>query len=576
MAARVIADPLALACTVSRGRRRSFTLNLAYLPCPAVVRELAEGLARLVHPHGELNAWTTLMHYRRGIAQLSRFLHQAGFTGGVGELSKGQLIEFWLAHPTATERLTRAMLRAFDEQAGALRPEVREYLGGPALRPVKFKPGKPYAPYSDTEWDQLRRCCESIVAEAIADQKAALAEARTGQDPRVGGWEPMANRLWLMQRRGPMTGDQADAYLAVRRGQAWTWGPPLEAVRRLFPTMRVALAFRLLLGMTSGIVPDGLDHLQLGDVEWAGDATVLLEYVKGRTRRESVNLPAEAVRVLRRWLEFSALLRSFAPPAHRSALWLAYTPSRTTFHVPRFSWHATTTFVREEGLVGDDGKPLRIHKSRIRTTFQQRRDKSTWTGRTTIDPNHSARVEGNHYLTPVTPGQRDALESIMESAQSDLLGKASASLVLSTDDDLVRAAAELPGRVEHLQLTDAVVRELVGGERDVFSAACSDQLAGLHGPKGTPCPARPWVCLLCPLAVFAPRHAPNLLRLKAFFARQFRQMLVPQFMTVFGQYAHRLDHDILPRFAPAVLAAAAAEVSNHDDELPLRPEETTS
>jgi hypothetical protein len=81
---------------------------------------------------------------------------------------------------------------------------------------------------------------------------------------------------------------------------------------------------------------------------------------------------------------------------------------------------------------------------------------------------------------------------------------------------------------------------------------------------------------LCPLAVFAPRHAPNLLRLRAFFARQFRQMPVSQFIAVFGPYLQRLDADILPRFAPAVLAAAANEVSDRDDELPLRPEESTS
>jgi hypothetical protein len=116
----------------------------------------------------------------------------------------------------------------------------------------------------------------------------------------------------------------------------------------------------------------------------------------------------------------------------------------------------------------------------------------------------------------------------------------------------------------------------VGGQRDVFTAACADQLAGQHGPKGTPCPARPWVCLLCPLAVFAPRHAANLLRLKAFFARQFQQMPLPQFMAVFGAYAHRLDADILPRFAPALLTNAAVEVRDRDDELPLRPEEATS
>src|ERR1700754_3549132 len=127
-----------------------------------------------------------------------------------------------------------------------------------------------------------------------------------------------------------------------------------------------------------------------------------------------------------------------------------------------------------------------------------------------------------------------------------------------------------------MNLDDAAIAALVGGQRDVFTAACADQLAGLHGPAGSPCPARPWVCLLCPLAVFAPRHAPNLLRLKAFFARQFRQMPVSHFMAVFGAYAHRLDADILPRFSPAVLAAAVIEVGDRDDELPLRPEETTS
>jgi hypothetical protein len=108
----------------------------------------------------------------------------------------------------------------------------------------------------------------------------------------------------------------------------------------------------------------------------------------------------------------------------------------------------------------------------------------------------------------------------------------------------------------------------------VFTAACGDQLAGLHGPKGKPCPARPWVCLLCPLAVFAPRHAANLLRLKAFFSRQWRQMPAAQFMAVFGPYAARISQ-VLDRFDPSGLAAAAQMVAGTDDEIPLRPEELT-
>lgn len=120
-----------------------------------------------------------------------------------------------------------------------------------------------------------------------------------------------------------------------------------------------------------------------------------------------------------------------------------------------------------------------------------------------------------------------------------------------------------------------MIAELAGGTRDVFTAACGDRLSGLHGPAGKPCPARPWVCLLCPLAVFAPRHAVNLLRLKAFFSRQWRQMPAAHFMAVFGPYAARIDQ-VLNLFDPAALASASALVAGTDDEIPLRPEELTS
>ncbi len=64
----------------------------------------------------------------------------------------------------------------------------------------------------------------------------------------------------------------------------------------------------------------------------------------------------------------------------------------------------------------------------------------------------------------------------------------------------------MPGGV--LNLDDATIAGLLSGEQDVFTAACADPLSGLHGPAGKPCPARPWVCLLCPLAVFTPPGTP--------------------------------------------------------------------
>jgi hypothetical protein len=72
-----------------------------------------------------------------------------------------------------------------------------------------------------------------------------------------------------------------------------------------------------------------------------------------------------------------------------------------------------------------------------------------------------------------------------------------------------------------------------------------------------------------------PRHAANLLRLRAFFARQYRQMTTAEFVAVFGPYADHLDREVLPAFPPVVLEAAAAAVADTDDQIPVRPEEMT-
>jgi hypothetical protein len=173
------------------------------------------------------------------------------------------------------------------------------------------------------------------------------------------------------------------------------------------------------------------------------------------------------------------------------------------------------------GASGEDGGPLKIHRSWMRTTHHSLRDKTSWAGRgrATIDSNHSPKVEGDHYRTATTAAQQEAVETIVADAQYGLIRRAHPPVVF-TDADTVELVRGYPQLVSGLELDDAMLAELVGGTRDVCSAACADQLTGLHGPKGKPCPARPWVWLLCPLAIFAPRHAVNLLQRKAFFSRQ--------------------------------------------------------
>ncbi|GAB7186774.1 hypothetical protein ATKI12_6605 [Kitasatospora sp. Ki12] len=338
------------------------------------------------------------------------------------------------------------------------------------------------------------------------------------------------------------------------------------------------IPYRILFGTLTGIVPDGIDELGLDDIDWAGDSQVLLDYVKGRTAGESLTLSRAATRLLEQWLAHSALTRSFAPEEDRARLWVRY-DLRLQWCGPPPGNSTYRAWVARNALVDDLGAPLRIHLHRLRTTHAALRDRRSWRGsrRATIDPNRSPGVEGDSYLTLGTDRQREAVEEIAATAVGDLVRRAQPPVVLDGEDvtELVRA---YPRKVAELGLDDESLRDLVGGERDVFTAACADQLSGLHGPKGKPCPARPWVCLLCPLALFAPRHLPNLLRLRAFFSRQWNQMTTDHFMAVFGPYAQRLDEILQPgvHFTTAQLADAATQVAGHDGELPLRPEEGTA
>ncbi|MGW2543774.1 hypothetical protein ACWC5I_23570 [Kitasatospora sp. NPDC001574] len=571
MPTMLIDEPLALTCVFSDGRRAEYSLD--GLPNPRLARDLATGLVDLIHPHGTADSAGTVNFYVQALRNMVRTLAERGFTGGAAQLRRGQLAEFWMASPRRLEAHTRALLEGFAQVGGVLDPGVMELAAGRHFNPQPNRQVLP--PYSESEWQRLTEVCRTLVDDSYAAHRQALAAAAEGRHPREGGWKP-GNLRWLLARAGPVSISEFGQYADVSAAVVHNRGGFHDATRALFPHLDVLIAYRLLFGICSGIVPDGIEELVTEDIDWAGDSTVLLSYVKRRTAAESLVLPRRAVRLLEQWLAHSQLLRSFVPAEERDRLWLGVSRAGGDRRVRRIDRVAVQRWVLRHSLTGDDGHPLKVHRSRIRTTHQAMRDKSGWTGsgRATIDPNHTPSVEGDHYLTATTPAQQYAVEAIVEDAQQDLLRRSHPPTVI-TEDDAVALAAGYPQLVAATDLDDATIAELVGGARDVFTAACGDQLSGLHGPKGKPCPARPWVCLLCPLAVFAPRHAVNLLRLKAFFSRQWQQMPAAQFMAVFGPYAARIQQ-VLDRFDPMLLAAAAAQVADRDEELPLRPEEMTA
>jgi hypothetical protein len=467
--------------------------------------------------------------------------------------------------------MTRSLLKGYARSGGTLAEGVLELAAG---RHFNIQPNRQsLPPYLEEEWQRLTEVCQTLVDDSYAAHRQALADAAGGRHPREGGWQPGSLR-WLLARVGPVSIGEFGSHLGISAAVVHNRGGFHDATRAVFPHLDVLIAYRLLFGIYSGIVPDGIADLVLEDIDWAGDSTVLLSYIKRRTAAESLNLPRRAVRLLEQWLAHSALLRTFAPPEERRKLWVGVSRAGGDRRVRKIDRVAVQRWAVRHAVVGNDGQPLKIHRSRIRTTHEAMRDKSTWTGSGRVDPNHTPDVEGDHYLTATTPAQQHAVETVIEDAQHDMLRRAHPPTVI-TDEEAATLADGYPHLVAELHLNDSVIAELVGGQRDVFTAACGDQLSGLHGPKGKPCPARPWVCLLCPLAVFAPRHAANLLRLKAFFSRQWQQMPAAHFMAVFGPYATRIQQ-VLNRFDPAVLATAAQHVDDQDDELPLRPEEMTA
>lgn len=574
MPTTVLDDPLGLSCVFSDGSRAEF--DFAGLPNPRLARDLVVGLVEVIHPHGSADSAGTVEPYAGALRAMVRALAEQGFTGGAGELRRGQLAQFWMAGPTRLEALTRGLVEGYARSGGVLGDGVLQLAAGRHFNIQPFR--RPLPPYPEVEWQRLTDLCRQQVDDSYAAHRRALGAIQHGRHPDQGGWT-WGNFCWLLARLGPIgTSGVVDALGLTDPAFRYRGGadPCIQAQQDVFPHLDVMIAYRLLFGIYSGVVPDGIADLQVGDLDWAGDATILLSYIKRRTAAESLNLPRAAVRLLEQWLAHSALLRSHVHPALRDRLWLGLSRPGDSLIVRAVHRVAIKRWVLRYGLVGIDGQPLKIHRGRIRTTHHAMRSKSSWTGnaRATIDPNHTAAVEGDHYLTATTPGQRHAVDTIIEDAQHDLLRRAHPPTVI-TEEDAAALARDYPQLLAVMNLDSSIIGELVSGSRDVFTAACADQLAGLHGPVGKPCPARPWVCLLCPLAVFAPRHAVNLLRLKAFFSRQWRQMPAAHFMAVFGPYAARID-EILNRFDPTELANASTQVSDKDSEIPLRPEELTA
>ncbi|MFD3731494.1 hypothetical protein [Streptomyces sp. NPDC058632] len=382
----LIGQPLGITCVFSDGSRAVFSLD--GLPNPLLARQLATGLVDVIHPHGTADSAGTVNHYVQAIRGMVRALAAQGFAGGLDQLRRGRLAEYLMGCSGGREACTRAMVEAFGAAGGSLADGVLELAAG---RNFNVQPNHhALPPYSENEWQRLGDLCRRLVEESYAAHRQALTAVAHGQHPAEGGWTPR-NLRWLLTTIGPVSISEFGRNVGISAALVHRRGGFHDATQAVFPHLEVLIAYRLLFGIYSGIVPDGIEDLVTQDVDWAGDSTILLSYVKGRTAAESLNLPGRAVRLLEQWLAHSTLLRSFVPPDEGRKLWLGLSRAGGDRRVRKFDRVAIQRWVVRHQLAGDDGQPMKIHRSRIRTTHEAMRDKSAWIG------------SGRATSTPTTP-----------------------------------------------------------------------------------------------------------------------------------------------------------------------------
>lgn len=549
-------------------------LEFSNFPCQPLVHDLVRALFERTNTGGPIKTPVTAKSYRKVIAHAVRWFHAQGFEGGARDLSEDMVFDFWRACSADKETIVRTLLRDIEQRSpGRLIPGVVRQLGGVSLnrQPVS----RPRRPYSAGETRRLVEACTATIEAAEAAMAEAADLAAGGADPADAGWKDRANLAWLLDRHGPHT----VAALAERVGghrRVVAVSATLSGLHEvLYPTNDAALAFRVLLGLQTGICPEGVDALQADCVEWigAGEARISWFKARGGGRQNQVFAsrgPWSPGRLIERWLAFSGRARCFAPDP--SALWLFSDGAHLRIHKPGFWPEIRDAFVARHQLLCDDGTPLPIRFGMLRATYFARHDRA-WNGALRIDTNHSSAVEGDHYLAQTRA--IEPIEATIEAAQRDALRRAStAVLTVLTRDALAELQADPVVAADRLEMTKAASAQLLAGERDVFASACKDFYNSPHGNPGEPCPVPVWTCLCCPLAVFTPSKLPNLLRLRDHLARQWQSLPATEWMAMYGPANVRLERDILPKFGAAVIEAAReVTAEDRDGAVYLRPEE---
>jgi hypothetical protein len=463
----------------------------------------------------------------------------------------------------------RPALRAFDERhPGRLDPSVRRFLDTPWISGPRRS--EPVPPYSTDEEEQLREACRASITAVEHRVAHARAEAATGGPYTAATATSRAHLLWTLDRAGPLELEEVGRRLgrSMYYYHAIPQAPlPSAASRSLWPDAEDLVPYRTLLGLETGIVPEGVVNLRVDDFQRVSGREVVIGWEKLRGGgRESDRFGGAGEwspgRIFERAVEITSGPRRFAARDDKAFLWLALDAGKSRMYRLGRATKAVHRWLESAGLSTPEA-PFKLDGRRLRKTFYRRLDERFGGAIPSVAGiNQSERVAAEHYLTVTQP--TEFLEGVVEQAYAEALRRVESSPrpTVLTAGDVERLSADDTHRDIELGVAPGEATSLLTGDRDVFACSCKDFYHSPSGEAGSPCPAPVWTCLFCSLAVITPANLPTLLRLCDHIDAQRGQMPAGEWTTIYGAAWHQLHTNILPRYPEAVIQAARVKADS--------------
>jgi len=318
------------------------------------------------------------------------------------------------------------------------------------------------------------------------------------------------------------------------------------------------------LSLETGLEIECCKALTIDCLQNPGPGTIEIAYVKRRARGAEhkhirvrdggIGTPGGLVRKL---IEVTAFTRQFV---QSDCLLLYYYTGRKQIRAGVDHPHERVDqWTESHGIVDDDGKPLRLVLSRLRKTH-----KALWYLKTEghmarFAVGHTPEIAARHYAD--IPSLRPLHEATVAAAFSEAAATVD-PIILAPDD-------EVSWRQSHTASEGGNgVDALLGGEQDVWLAACSGFDRSPFGDLGSPCPQPFWGCLECRNAVITARKLPAIIAFLRFIEEQRVGLPAADWAMKFGRAHDRIAKQVLPAFPESVVAEARREADGHSLYLP--------